>query len=169
MPSKRTLLGAAAFSVALAGGGVAGALLGTPSLSSAQEDDSTDTTTESTAPAEDTARLHRGPFGPRGARLETAAEALGMTAEELKAELEAGKSIAQVAEEKGIEVQVVVDALVAEGTERLEEAIEELPERVGELVEREGLPERPHGPRGPRGEDAGDTEADDDAAEDAAA
>jgi hypothetical protein len=142
MPSKRTLLGAAAFSAALAGGGVAGALLGTPTLSSAQEDD----TTETTAPAaEDAARLHGGPFGHRGERLETAAEALGMTAEELKAELEAGKSIAQVAEERDVDPQVVVDALVAAGTERLEQAIEELPERVGELVEREGLPERRHG------------------------
>lgn len=158
MPSKRTLLGAAAFSAALAGGGVAGALLGTPSLSSAQEDGTTDTTTESTAPAEDAGRPHRGPFGHRGARLETAAEALGMTAEELKAELEAGKSIAQVAEERGVDVQVVVDALVAEGTEHLEQAIEELPERAAELVQREGLPER-HGPRGPRGDDAASEDA----------
>jgi vacuolar-type H+-ATPase catalytic subunit A/Vma1 len=93
-----------------------------------------------------------------------------MTADELKAELEAGKSIAQVAEERGVDVQVVVDALVAEGTERLEQAIEELPTRVEELVEREGLPEHPHGPRGPRGPGAGPAgEADDAAAEDAAA
>ncbi|HJR26203.1 MAG TPA: hypothetical protein VJ804_12075 [Acidimicrobiales bacterium] len=149
MPSKRTVLGAAAFSAALAGGGVAGALLGTPSPSAAQDDTSTSTTEATT---EDGARPHRGPFGHRGARLETAAEALGMTAEELKAELEAGTSIAQVAEERGVDVQVVVDALVAEGTERLEQAIEELPTRVGELVQREGLPERPH--RGRRPADA---------------
>ena len=159
MPSKRTLLGAAAFSAALAGGGVAGALLGTPTLSAAQDDTST-STTEVTA--EDTSRIHRGPFGHRGARLETAAEALGMTAEELKAELEAGKSIAQVAEERGVDLQVVVDALVAEGTERLQQAIEELPTRVEELVQREGLPERRHGPRGPR--DGEDAEAEDAAA-----
>ena len=157
MPSKRTLLGAAAFSVALAGGGVAGALLGTPSLSAAQDDTSTSTTEATT---EEAARPHRGPFGHRGERLETAAEALGMTAEELRTELQAGKSIAQVAEERGVDVQVVIDALVAEGTERLQQAIEELPDRVEELVEREGLPERPH--RGPR-------PADDDAAADDAA
>jgi hypothetical protein len=159
MPSKRTLLGAAAFSAALAGGGVAGALLGTPSISSAQDDTSTSTTEATDDQATEEAHRHRGPFGHRGERLETAAEALGMTAEELKAELQAGKSIAQVAEERGVDLQVVVDALVAVGTERLEQAIEELPERVDELVQREGLPERPH--RGPRPADA---PADDDAA-----
>ena len=37
MPTNRKLLGAAAFSLALAGGGVAGALLGTPNLSGAQD------------------------------------------------------------------------------------------------------------------------------------
>ena len=164
MPSKRTLLGAAAFSVALAGGGVAGALLGTPGLANAQDDSSTSTTEATTDAA---ARPHRGPFGFRGERLETAAEALGMTADELKAELEAGKSIAQVAEEKGVDLQVVVDALVAEGTERLQQAIEELPDRVQDLVEREGLPERPH--RGQRLADGTEDTADDAAAEDAAA
>ncbi len=159
MPSKRTLLGAAAFSVALAGGGVAGALLGTPTLSAAQDDTGTETTE---APAE--AADHPGrPFGHRGERLSVAAEALGMTEDELKAELEAGKSIAQVAEEQGVDLQTVVDALVAEGTERLEAAIAALPERVDELVQREGLPERRFH-RGPRsGDEAEDT------AEDAAA
>jgi hypothetical protein len=159
MPSKRTLLGAAAFSVALAGGGVAGAVLGTPGLSAAQ-DDTSSSTTEVPASGE-AARPPRGPFGHRGERLETAAEALGMTAEELRAELQAGKSIAQVAEERDVDLQVVVDALVAAGTERLQQAIEELPERVDELVQREGLPERPH--RGPRG-DGADAPADDAAA-----
>jgi hypothetical protein len=149
MTTKRTLVGAAAFSLALAGGGLAGAMLGTPGVSGAAQDDSTDEST-STTTADDAARP-AGPHGPRGERLATAAEALGMTADELKAELEAGKSIAQVAEDKGVDVQTVVDALVAEGTEKLEAAIEELPERVGELVEREGLPER----RGPGGRHGG--------------
>jgi hypothetical protein len=147
MISKR-LLGAAAFSLALAGGGVAGAMLGTPGVSGAQ--DPTDDTATEDAPVEDAPgfRAH----GPRGERLETAAEALGMSADELKTELEAGKSIAQVAEEKGVDVQTVVDALVAEGMARLEQLEAELPDRVAELVEREGLPERrgPHGPRGER-------------------
>ena len=37
MPTNRKLLGAAAFSLALAGGGVAGAVLGTPNPSGAQD------------------------------------------------------------------------------------------------------------------------------------
>src|SRR5688572_18945847 len=37
MPMNRKLLGAAAFSLALAGGGAAGAMLGTPSLTLAQD------------------------------------------------------------------------------------------------------------------------------------
>lgn len=144
MPSKRTLLGAAAFSLALAGGGVAGAVLGTPSLSGAQDD----TTTTAEAPA-DAARPDRPPKG-HGPGLETAAEVLGLSVEDLRAELEAGRSIAQVAEAQGVDVQDVVDALVAKGTERLEQAIAELPERARELVDREGLPER-RGPGGPGG------------------
>jgi hypothetical protein len=134
MPTNRKLLGAAAFSLALAGGGVAGALLGTPSLSGAQ--DETEDTTEATAP-------DHGPRfgGHRGQSLEVAAEALGITTEELRTALEEGQSIAQVAEADGVDVQLVIDALVADATARLEDAIDELPDRMAELVEREGLPD----------------------------
>jgi hypothetical protein len=147
---KRTLIGAAAFSAALAGGGLAGAMLGTPGVSGAQDD----TTSTTTADTSDSARPHRP--HPRLHALQAAAEALGMTPAELRTELEAGKSIADVADEKGVDQQVVVDAIVADGTERLEQAIEELPTRAAEVVEREGLPERPKDGRGhgPRPEDA---------------
>ena len=160
MTSKRKLLGAAAFSAALAGGGLAGAMLGTPGTSGAQ--DGTTSTTEATSDSgADAARPH--PFRPeRGERLETAAAALGITAEELKAELQAGKSIAQVAEEHDVDVQTVIDALVTEGTARLEAMKAALPDRVTEMVNREGLPER--GPRGHRGPRPADARADDEAA-----
>ncbi|MDP1821585.1 MAG: hypothetical protein Q8K58_17060 [Acidimicrobiales bacterium] len=152
MTSKRTFLGAAAFSVALAGGGSAGAVLGTPSLTSAQED--TTTTTQapggSDAPAAGEAEAgRRHGHGPRGERLATVAEAIGITADELRTELEAGKSIAQVAADRDVDVQTVIDALVAEGRARLEAMLAELPERATELVNREGLPER-HGRGGHR-------------------
>lgn len=151
MPTNRKILGAAAFSLALAGGGAAGALLGTPSLSGAQ--DGTDATTETTA--EDSRRP--GPGEHRGEGLATAAEALGISEDELRAALEGGQSIAQVAEAEGVDVQAVIDALVADATTRLEEAITNLPDRMTELVNREGLPDRgrpggpgrPHGGRGP--------------------
>lgn len=151
MSTNRKLLGAAAFSLALAGGGVAGALLGTPGLSGAQ--DGSSDTTESTA----TDDGQRGPWAHRGESLATAAEAIGISEEDLRGALEDGQSIAEVAEANGVDVQTVIDALVANATERLEAAIDELPERMAEVVEREGLPDRggrggPGGPGGPHGE-----------------
>ena len=143
MPRNRKLIGAAAFSLALAGGAAAGAVLGTPTTSGAQ-DGSDDTTTEETAP--ELGRRHH-----RGERLTTAAEALGMTEEELRAELRDGASIAQIAEERGVDVQTVIDALVAHATERLEELEAALPERMTDLVNRTGWGEHRPGPGHHRG------------------
>jgi hypothetical protein len=140
MSSNRKIIGAAAFSLALAGGAAAGALLGTPSLSGAQDGSDDAATEESAAP--DGFRRHH-----RGEGLATAAEVLGMTEEELRTELQDGASIAQVAEERGVDVQAVIDALVADATERLEEMEAALPERMTDLVNRTGSGER--GPRGP--------------------
>lgn len=144
MPTNRTLLGAAAFSLALAGGGVAGALLGTPSTSGAQDPGST-TTDASTTQDPEPGRW----FGPRGERLATAADALGITEAELRAALADGQSIAQVAETEGVDLQTVIDALVAAATEQLEALEAELPERMTELVNKEGWGERDGRGRGP--------------------
>lgn len=72
----------------------------------------------------------RGPGGPglgRGGRggpgLDTAATALGMTAAELRTELESGKTIAQVATAKSVDVQKVIDALVAEATTHITDMV----------------------------------------------
>ena len=89
----------------------------------------------------------RGPGGTAASSSTVAAEAIGITEDELRAALEDGQSIAQVAEANGVDVQTVIDAMVAAATERLEAAIAELPERMAEVVEREGLPDR--GPGGP--------------------
>jgi hypothetical protein len=146
MVTNRKLVGAAAFSLALAGGGVAGALLGSPSVSGAQDEDTE--TTDNTATDESFARGWRAEH--RGERLATAAEALGITEAELLEALQDGQSIAQVAEAEGVDVQVVIDALVADATERLEELEASLPERMTDLVNREGLPEgRGPGHHGP--------------------
>lgn len=65
-----------------------------------------------------------GGRGFGGAKLlESAATALGITADELKVELEAGKTIADVATEKGIDVQTVIDAIVAEQTLNITERV----------------------------------------------
>ena len=105
METKK-LIGAAAFSLALVGGGVAGAIIGTPGTSGAQE------TTTTADPAGGTDERHEGRHADL---LEAAATALGMTADELRAELEADKTIADVAGERGVELQAVIDAVVAAG------------------------------------------------------
>ena len=132
METKK-LIGAAAFSLALVGGGVAGALIGTPGTSGAQE--STSTTTADPA---DGARE-----GRHADLIEAAAGALGITADELRTELEAGKTVADVAGEKGVDLQTVIDAVVAAGED---EHVERVTAFVnGEL--RDG--------RGPRGHHRG--------------
>jgi hypothetical protein len=56
---------------------------------------------------------------------DTAAEALGMTPEELFAELRAGKSPAEIAEERGVEMETVYDAVSAARSEVMPQAIEQ--------------------------------------------
>ena len=145
---NKKLVGTVAFSAALAGGAVFGALFGTPTLSLAQEADA-----EAPTGSEDgaTAEPERTRPAKGHGELATAAEVLGMTAEELRAELESGKSIADVAAEKGVDKQKVIDALVAEATAKLDARKAEIPTRVAEMVERDGLPRGPGGPGGPGG------------------
>jgi hypothetical protein len=57
--------------------------------------------------------------------LSVAADELGMTLTELLTELEADKSIADVAAEKGIDTQVIVDAYLAQVREKVDEAVAE--------------------------------------------
>jgi len=56
---------------------------------------------------------------------DTAAETLGLTPEELFAEMLAGKSLAEIAEEQGLEVEEVYDAMNAARTEAIPEIIEQ--------------------------------------------
>ena len=71
----------------------------------------------------------RGMFGlGRGGQwtmFDTAAEALGLTPEELFAELHAGKSLDEVAEEQAVDVEVVRDAMNAARVEAMRQAIEQ--------------------------------------------
>lgn len=86
-----------------------------------------------------------GPGGHgRGPDLATAAEALGMSEEELRTALEAdGATLAAVAEEQGVAVDTLVQALVAAEEERIAEAVtdgrltrEEADERLADLEQR---------------------------------
>jgi hypothetical protein len=65
-------------------------------------------------------REHRLPIF----RLDVVAEAIGIDAEALRQELTDGATIAEIAEANGVDPQVVIDALVAEYTERVTALVE---------------------------------------------
>jgi transposase len=71
----------------------------------------------------------RGSFGWAGGgqwtMFDTAAEALGLTPEELFAELHAGKSLDEIAEAKGVDVQTVYDAMNAARGEAMQQALQQ--------------------------------------------
>lgn len=62
----------------------------------------------------------RGPGGPKS---EVLAQALGMSDADLHTALESGKTIAQVAADQGVDVQVVIDALTAEMTNHINDEV----------------------------------------------
>ena len=66
-----------------------------------------------------------GLWGGSWTVFDTAAEALGLTPEEFFAELHAGKSLEEIAEDLGVEIEAVQDALKAARVEAMQEAIEQ--------------------------------------------
>jgi len=152
---NRKIIAAVGMTAALAGGGLAGATLGNPLASGAQ--DGTTTTEQPAEATTDTPSRTEGPRHGRGpGRFDggAAAEALGLTTKELRTELKAGKTLAEVAEAQGVDKQDLIDALVAAGETRLDEAKAELPDRIAELVD-STLPARGEGGHGGRGEPGG--------------
>ena len=84
-----------------------------------------------------------GRGGRGGPGLEAAATALGLTADELRTELQDGSTVAEVASEKGVDLTTVTDAMLAEKKERLAEAVasgkitqEDADERLANAPER---------------------------------
>lgn len=141
----RRLVAPLAVTAAVAAGGVAGALVGVPVVSGAQEsDDATDTndTNDTTTAPDDRpfagVRFHAGPF-------DAAADALGIDVDDLLAALRDGRTIAELAEEHGVALDDVIDAMVADVLEHLDQTEAEVRERIAALVER-SLPDgpRPH-------------------------
>jgi hypothetical protein len=141
-------------------GGVAlGATVFAPSVVGAQE---STTTTEPTAGGE---CPHPGPGqGRPGPGLDAAAEALGITEDELHEALEGGQTLADVAAAQGVDVQAVIDAMVADLAEHLAEKVEagditqeQADARIARATEAITArangeePPRPEG-RGPRGD-----------------
>jgi hypothetical protein len=66
-----------------------------------------------------------GHGGRRGEHLDVVAEALGMTADEVREAVSGGQTIAELAEAQGVPLQDVADALMAAETERLQQAVED--------------------------------------------
>lgn len=86
-------------------------------------------------------RMGRG-LGGESVLLTVAAEKLGMTGEELMAALRDGKTIAGLAEEKGVDTQIIVDAYLAQWKEKLDAQVadgtltqEEADAKLGEKTE----------------------------------
>jgi hypothetical protein len=63
-------------------------------------------------------------LGASASLVTVAAEKLGMTVDELLAELRDGKTIEELAQVKGVPVQVIIDAVVALRAERLKELVD---------------------------------------------
>jgi hypothetical protein len=84
--------------------------------------------TNAYAQSASSARLHGGGPGGRGLGLEglqVAAEALNMTTDELIDALRSGKTLEQIAEEAGVDLQEVQDALQAERETTMRERIQQ--------------------------------------------
>lgn len=77
--------------------------------------------------ADSTASQERGPdgHGPRGERpgLATIMAVLDLSKDELRAAREAGTTLAELAEQQGVEVSTLIDALVAEAEQHLAEHV----------------------------------------------
>jgi uncharacterized protein YidB (DUF937 family) len=154
MNSTKKVISAAAVAAGLGIGTLAGAMFGTPTVSGALE---------STSAVVAHPGGPRG--GPRGVGLETAAETIGITAEELRTALQGGQTMAEVAEANGVEPQAVIDALVAEVEAHIDEQVAageltaeqgeqrkaEAAERIATFVNEGGPAGGPGGPGGHRG------------------
>ena len=140
-----------ALATAALGAGVAGGLALGPADASPTDPATPAGTTSAVAAA-----------GRCGTGLTDLAEVVGIPADDLRAALRDGQTIAEVAEANGVERQAVVDALVAAGTARIDAALEAgridqaraderaaaLPDRAAAIVD--GELERPDRPRARR-------------------
>ena len=88
-------------------------------------------------------------MGPSGTEAQAVADVLGMDAEDVRSALRAGTSLAELADQQGVELQTVVDAVVDAALERVAQLEESgvittdraaqleavLPERIAEHLE----------------------------------
>jgi polyhydroxyalkanoate synthesis regulator phasin len=119
--------------------------------------------------------------GGHGPGLDVAAQALGMTTDELHTALDGGSTLAQVAADKGVDVQVIVDALVASARnhiaqevtdgeitqEQADQKLADVDQRVTDMVNgvrpqrgaKDGAQGGPREGRGPRGQQGAPAQA----------
>jgi hypothetical protein len=104
--------------VGLAGVGIIGAIALGNSVAFADDSSSTTQAPITSSTTADAPMGHRGHH-----HLATAAEFLGLTEEALMAELQTGKTLAEVAEAQGKSVQGLIDVLVAEATTKITDMV----------------------------------------------
>jgi polyhydroxyalkanoate synthesis regulator phasin len=106
-----------------------------------------------------------GHHGVGGVSFDAAAEALGLSLDELRTALRDGSTLAEVAEAQGMDASTLVDALVQAATDHIEEEVAEgdltqdqadeltadLEDRITQQVEEGGFGGGPGGGHGPRG------------------
>jgi hypothetical protein len=147
----------------LTGGAIGTAFFG-PSIAGAQSSSSDSSSSSDTAPAPPDAPGPGGPHGRHGphADLSVAASTIGVSEDDLRAALESGQSIADVATAHGVDPQAVIDALVADAQAKLadrvadgdltqeqaDEISADLAQHITDLVNHAGLP-GPGGRGGP--------------------
>jgi hypothetical protein len=146
--------------LALAGSTLTGGVMLGPALAFAQEDGQGG---QGQPAPEDGRGPCRGPG--RGKHLDVAAQAIGIEVDALREALRGGQTMAEVAQANGVDVQTVVDAIVADISARIDEAVAngrltqaeadekkaELPERVTARVNGERPEGAPEGPPPPGG------------------
>lgn len=156
----RTTIAAATMAASLTVGGIAGVAVISPTLSGAQTDDTeaVDPETSERPRLESWVNDAVQPLVP-GTLDQGQAEVLDLTPEELREQLVAGTTLAEVADAQRVDQAVVVDAIVASITDHLEDAVdagrltqEQADEKLAQVETRaQELLERSFDGEGPRG------------------
>lgn len=140
MASKKII--ATGLGVGMLVGGVAGFAVTLPTGAFAQDADTGAPSTEHRAEhgggkgGHEGMRGQRGPGSPGGRGgmpLEAAANAIGITVEDLRTELRGGQSLAAIAEANGVDTDTLIDAITAEARTRITDMVNRVPgERMGD-------------------------------------
>jgi hypothetical protein len=98
------VVAATAVVAALAGGGVVGQSFAVTAVAGAQTG-------------------NNQPPGGHGPKLDAAAQALNLSVDDLRSKLDNNKTLAQVAQDQGVDVQKVIDAMVADATAHIDQDV----------------------------------------------